>query len=62
MKREEIPILPALEEPNGGVKVWCRFCRKWHRHGSVGRKVAHCSDSVSPYMANGYMLVLEKRS
>lgn len=42
--REDYPI---------GVKVWCKFCGRYHLHGGSGHKVAHC-DGVTPYSKYGY--------
>jgi hypothetical protein len=37
--------------------VWCKYCRKWHRHGPAeGHREAHCNDSESPYWSTGYNL------
>ena len=54
------PVLPAYEAIiKGTVRwlVWCKHCRKWHRHGAAeGHREAHRTDSSSPYWNCGYNL------
>ena len=56
----DAPVLPAYEAGVEGVThwvVWCKHCRKWHRHGAAeGHREAHCQDSSSPYWKQGYNL------
>ncbi len=56
----DAPTLPAYEvKIIGGVRwvIWCKHCRKWHRHGAAeGHREAHCNDSQSPYWKTGYNL------
>lgn len=57
--------IPALlAEPSGRegeVKVWCRYCKRWHLHGAELRhRVAHCSGDA-PYREMGYVLKLRTR-
>ena len=56
----DAPTLPAYEvRIKGGVYwvVWCKHCRKWHRHGAAeGHREAHCEDRHSPYWKTGYNL------
>jgi hypothetical protein len=52
--------LPAYSDPdNGGLRVWCGWCVRWHHHGNgYGHRVAHCTVGTSPYVRNGgYNLV-----
>ncbi|PYX30453.1 MAG: hypothetical protein DMG80_11995 [Acidobacteria bacterium] len=52
MRDEHIPSfskLPAIKQHDGTYKTWCKFCRRWHFHGSLGVKTSHCRDSASPY-------------
>lgn len=57
-----IPIVQA--EPRGdfegGLKVYCDFCKTYHLHGrGEGHREAHCNDPTSPYRKTGYILALE---
>ena len=56
----DAPVLPAYEAVVKGVThwmVWCKFCKKWHRHGGAeGHREAHCTDSTSGYWKTGYNL------
>lgn len=56
----EAPVLPAYEVKIKGVTryvVWCKHCKKWHRHGAgEGHREAHCTDSASGYWKTGYNL------
>ena len=53
----------------GGSPIWrffCPYCGHWHTHGvGEGWRVAHCTDAGrrndSPYIQNGYYLVLDPR-
>ena len=62
----DAPVLPAYEAVVNGSTywvVWCRHCRKWHRHGPAeGHREAHCQDSSSPYWKHGYNLALAGKS
>jgi hypothetical protein len=41
------------------ARVWCDHCEEWHHHGpAAGHREAHCKDQASPYLVNGYNLVL----
>ena len=56
----DAPVLLAHEAVIKGVirwLVWCRHCRRWHRHGAAeGHREVHCQDSNSPYWKQGYNL------
>ena len=56
----DAPVLAAYEAVIKGVTrylVWCKFCKKWHRHGAAeGHREAHCNDSESGYWKQGYNL------
>ena len=56
----DAPTLSAYEAAINGVScwvVWCKHCRKFHRHGAAeGHREAHCNDSTSPYWKTGYNL------
>ena len=56
----DAPVLPAYEAVIEDVTywlVWCKHCRKWHRHGAAeGHREAHCQDSASGYWKCGYNL------
>jgi hypothetical protein len=67
-----IPTLPGfIEERTEGVagppamllRVWCRWCCRWHEHGLAGleigdstHRVAHCYAPDSSYDETGYNL------
>jgi hypothetical protein len=52
---DEIPVLPAYVH-EGGLKVWCEFCQRWHFHSAGnGHVVAHCAQET-PYSKTGYIL------
>lgn len=58
--REGYPLLAAEQDENGALRVWCRYCSTWHRHGrGYGHRVAHCLNPESPYRRTGYILVAE---
>lgn len=51
----EAPVLPAYEAVIKGVSryvVWCKFCKKWHRHGAVEghREAQSCNGKVSDHL------------
>jgi hypothetical protein len=56
----DAPVLPAFEKIVGktvSLLVWCKHCREWHEHGPAeGHREAHCNDSASPYLKQGYNL------
>ena len=56
----DAPVLPAYEAVVKGSTrwlVWCKHCKKWHRHGAAkGHREAHCKDRRSPYWKIGYNL------
>jgi hypothetical protein len=55
-----IPRLPAYlftVDGQPGLRVFCRWCDRWHIHGGYGHRVAHCHISTSPYRLTGYVLV-----
>jgi hypothetical protein len=59
----KIPVLKAeLEEIPGHhitYKVWCPFCKVYHRHGNVeGHRVAHCNIDT-PFERTGYIIALD---
>jgi hypothetical protein len=73
--RENTPTLPGfIEERTEGVagppamllRVWCRWCCRWHTHGYTGTKVGdttlnvggggHCLAPDSPYKDAGYTI------
>jgi hypothetical protein len=66
---QRIPTLRAYRFPNGDLKVWCRFCGRWHIHGNLapdsdwpfgsadGHRRPHCVISDSPYSSTGYFVV-----
>jgi hypothetical protein len=61
VKTDEFPLIKCLprEDFDGGLKFWCPFCRKWHRHGrGDGHRSAHCTASNSPFNAHGYFIEL----
>lgn len=55
------PVLAAEPLPCGCcVKVWCRYCGRFHRHGkptgdATRHRVCHCG-TETPYKAGGYIL------
>lgn len=52
------PILQAYDD---GVHyaAWCSHCERYHLHSRAnGRRVAHCSDTRSPYWRTGYVIQL----
>ncbi len=54
-----IPALPAYENEDGTLQVWCEFCTKWHTHGvGGGHRESHCIVEDSPYVITGYVLQL----
>lgn len=64
---EKIPILigkkinrkPAIMNQ---IKVWCGYCERFHVHGfPEGHRVAHCTNSKSPYLKTGYIIKLNKK-
>ncbi|WP_331719512.1 hypothetical protein OG693_39795 (plasmid) [Streptomyces sp. NBC_01259] len=73
-QREGVPVLPAyIERRTRGVagppamllRVWCKWCCRWHEHGLGGSGVgdytdrsAHCTAPDSPYTATGYHLLV----
>ena len=62
---KKIPTLQG-EVTGGQVRVWCKYCRKYHIHGwdeSMGfitHRVAHCIKTVSPYDETGYDIRVDK--
>lgn len=70
MNKEDIPILKGfLTSDEKQFEAWCPFCKKYHLHGAdpelkMGKKshrVAHCSESSSPFRETTYYLQLEKK-
>ncbi len=59
--REAIPVLPAFRTAAGGLRVWCRWCVRWHYHGTLGHAVAHCIEDASPYHRAGYVLAVGRQ-
>jgi hypothetical protein len=61
----DAPVLPAYETLLDGSTywvVWCKHCKKWHRHGPAeGHREAHCNDSASPYWKTGYNLAYAEK-
>lgn len=55
-----IPELPAYlftVDGQPGLRVFCRWCDRWHYHGAVyGHRTAHCHNLASPYRETGYVL------
>jgi hypothetical protein len=56
------PVLAAerLSDGSGRVKVYCRYCRRFHLHGEptdegTRRREAHCT-AETPYKRSGYIL------
>ena len=51
------PILKAAPRKDGkGLKVFCRYCNRWHAHGNgEGHRLAHCAKNT-PYTKTGYVL------
>lgn len=51
------PVLPAWEDGDQFLHVWCCWCRDWHHHGKgQGTRTAHC-DWASPWKdCGGYVL------
>ena len=62
LAEDGIPRLLAYRSGRTTVVIWCRHCQRWHTHGSAvgGHRVAHCAWK-SPYMENGYYLILTDR-
>lgn len=53
-----IPSLLAVRDSDTTVRVFCRYCSRWHVHGDGGgHRVAHCQADDSPYRDTGYFLV-----
>jgi len=51
----ELVGFPREDFPRG-VKVWCKFCGKYHLHGiGDGHRSAHCA-GVTPYSQYGYIV------
>jgi len=52
------PVLLAVRDSRGYLKVWCKYCKRWHYHGKYeGHLLAHClAKSGSPYRKSGYVL------
>ena len=56
---ERIPVLigEPREDMVDGVKVYCKYCSKYHLHGKgLGHRVAHCINNKSPYNKTGYII------
>jgi hypothetical protein len=53
-----VPQLQAWNTP-ANMLVWCKFCKRYHRHGTngLGHRIAHCWVEESTYHATGYELV-----
>jgi hypothetical protein len=53
-----IPTLLAERTADDELRVWCRYCGKFHYHGAAdGHRVAHCIADDSPYHLTGYYLL-----
>lgn len=51
------PILRAIRDMDGHLRVWCKYCKRWHHHGKhEGHLHAHCFKQDSAYKATGYVL------
>jgi hypothetical protein len=66
MKKPKIPVVlcevvaPSRLHGVESWQFWCPFCARYHTHGAArGHRVAHCSDSSSPFYKTGYVLKLK---
>jgi len=59
--RNGIPTFKAIKENEYSMKMFCPYCKVWHKHGiekRLGHRVAHCGDQNSPFKATGYFIFL----
>lgn len=62
---ETIPVLTGNIDGNF-VKVFCKYCKKKHRHGLTpdllagenSHRSSHCNNFDSPYQTTGYYIKL----
>ncbi|MCL2485559.1 MAG: hypothetical protein FWF00_05920 [Endomicrobia bacterium] len=60
VSKKDAPTLFAIEIKNQ-IYAWCPFCKVFHLHGpnSINtHRVAHCTSKKSPFMENGYNIVV----
>ena len=60
-KLEQIPIVECELRQHyvGGLKFFCKYCKKYHLHGrGLGHRSAHCG-ADTPYKETGYILKLK---
>lgn len=54
---EGIYTLPAWQDTEGYLHIWCRWCREFHDHGrGEGRRAPHCEWNTPYKAAGGYNL------
>lgn len=60
----DAPWLIGVRGAEGGIKVWCKYCKTSHNHSDgCGHRVAHCYDvswpkKSSPYKKGGYFVCI----
>lgn len=56
-KERQHPILLAFPDRNNNLHAWCPYCVTFHHHGKgEGHRVAHCTNTDSPFKKTGYIL------
>lgn len=77
-EKDGVPVLAGFIErrtknvagpPAMLLRVWCRWCCRWHEHGLGGsavgdytHRVAHCYAPDSPYDKAGYWILVSAAS
>ena len=58
-----IPTLFGKLGSHHQLKVWCKYCERYHAHGfPEGHRAAHYTNPNSPYNKTGYYIKLKKSS
>jgi len=56
---KKIPELVGEKARHYQIKVWCKYCDRYHVHGlPEGHRAAHCTNPKSPYIKTGYYIKL----